>query len=282
MLTGFQQGRNHTDDLGKTALAAHLHCCIAGMQQMHCCIAPALLHCRKRWLLERMSRWWGPLHSFWTLQSSYGQELSRLCVVRIAPFEQITWNAPLWANNATMWIQVSTNRNSCTAKPGPLAGTFLGIYLLHDSRLGRRRAYYPILSTLSKLAALGTAEDLRLAVDECQHNKALGADGITSGVIKVVEVCDLLCCSWIEKSFPHKFQNHHPFKSKGDRNDCKSPETFRRPAFMERCLLNFFCQGFVFWQKFFFFLNWNASFRSNHSSSNVLFSVRQMQKKLQE
>jgi len=46
-----------------------------------------------------------------------------------------------------------------------------------------------ILRTLSKLDALGTAENLRLEIDELQHGKALGTDGIPSGVIRVAKAC---------------------------------------------------------------------------------------------
>ncbi|KAI8505331.1 hypothetical protein Bbelb_174400 [Branchiostoma belcheri] len=146
------------------------------------------------------------------------------------------------------------------------------------------------LSVIAELDAEPTMEELSKAIDSMPSWKAPGEDNIPAEVIKcgkpvlLKPLHDLLCLCWKEGKVPHSMRNSKIitlYKNKGDRSDCNSYRGISLLSIVGKVFAKVVLSRLqVLANRV--YPESQCGFRAERSTTDMIFSVRQLQEKCRE
>ncbi|KAI8513321.1 hypothetical protein Bbelb_099600 [Branchiostoma belcheri] len=146
------------------------------------------------------------------------------------------------------------------------------------------------LPVIAELDAEPTMEELSKAIDSMPSWKAPGEDNIPAEVIKcgkpvlLKPLHDLLCLCWKEGKVPHSMRNSKIitlYKNKGDRSDCNSYRGISLLSIVGKVFAKVVLSRLqVLANRV--YPESQCGFRAERSTTDMIFSVRQLQEKCRE
>jgi hypothetical protein len=147
------------------------------------------------------------------------------------------------------------------------------------------------LPLMQELDALPTVDDLKRAIDTLTSGKSPGGDNIPPEVIKAGKdspltdhLYDLLCQCWVEGCIPQDMRDANIitiYKNKGNRSDCNNHSAISLLSVVGKAFVRVVLSR---WQSLAdrVYPETQCGFRAGRSTTDMVFSLRQLQEKCRE